>query len=220
MPMRFRSYLMGSVHLLLIALLVGQTQFANPRPQQEYTDRLGSRFFLRYGETLALADCDGDHRIDRAILDGTGCSKSIKVDLSRTKTAALLRFNTKTRDLGSLFATDLDGDGDDDLIWTDLVHPENAVIWLADGNGQFEPTECYDYAEQFVLNSLPAVGGTERDYQDLATASQRDPLPTPALSRRFASLSETKPLNLQPTQVWISNCAVLLPSDRSPPPLS
>jgi len=84
---------------------------------------------------LALADLDGDDLTDKAELGGTGLNKNIQLRLSRTGKSAVLTFDTTSLDRGSLLAQDVNDDGEVDLIWTDLVHPDAVIVWLNNGLG-------------------------------------------------------------------------------------
>jgi hypothetical protein len=137
------------------------------RPELPKQDRL-----LRYGQSLALADFDGDHRIDDATLRGTGRHKSIDIRLSQTKTHRVLYFDVQTDATGALFAGDVDDDGDNDLVWSDLLHPQDVIVWLDDGTGRFERAEPDRYAKAFVLTAEPVVQLAEIPHQDLAFSSQ------------------------------------------------
>lgn len=188
--MHRRALLLRHVTLTLIALLAAQVTCASawPRPSIAAAAATASPA-LRFGQTLALADFDGDDRIDKAALSGYGRSKSLEVRLSRLNTRALLRFDTRTSERGSIFASDVDHDGDNDLIWTDLLHPDDVVVWLDDGSGRFERV-CPDaYAEDFVLTEAPALGHSEIPHQDVALGSQRDPSSLPLAPRQADAIS-------------------------------
>src|SRR5262249_35071518 len=93
---------------------------------------------LGFGKSLALSDFDGDNLADRARLGGEGARKSIEIYLSRTGKLSVLQFETLSAAHGSLLAQDVNNDGDVDLIWTDLLHPDDVVIWINNGLGRFE----------------------------------------------------------------------------------
>ena len=136
--MQKRVALLKHVTLVLLALVVARAGCASALPHPTSQKPLVKATFLRFGQTLALADFDGDNRIDRATLSGTGRSKSLDIRLSHTTTHTLLHFDTLDSEHGSVFAGDIDNDGDNDLVWTDLIHPDDVVVWLADGTGRFE----------------------------------------------------------------------------------
>ena len=115
--MQKRAFLLKVVTLALITLLVAQVYAASALPRQENQEAPESGRFLQFGQSLALADFDGDHRLDEARLNGIGRSKSLEICLSQTKARTLLHFVTLSNERGSLFAKDIDNDGDNDLIW-------------------------------------------------------------------------------------------------------
>src|SRR5262245_64786005 len=115
---RFSKYVtLIQITILAIAAVCASALPAPSRREPPKPERL-----LRYGQFLALADFDGDHHVDDATLRGTGRHKSIDIRLSQTKTHRVLYFDAQTDATGSLFAGDVDNDGDDDLIWSDLLH--------------------------------------------------------------------------------------------------
>ncbi len=217
--MGFRPVHIRYVLILLIALLVGEARSFSDLPRG-YTENPRRLSLLRFGETLALADFDGDNRVDQAVLGGAGRYKSIEVHLSRTHARTLFQFATSTNDQGSLFSSDVDSDGDSDLIWTDLLHPEDVIVWLADGAGHFERSCSHQYAEEFVFGGLPAIGDIESSNQDLAIGPQRHQFPTPRPNRGFDYQLTATLLYSETRQVQISNCATLSPVDRGPPSLN
>src|SRR5262249_2680654 len=103
---------------------------------------------------LALADLDGDNLTDKAELGGTGLNKNIQLRLSRTGKFSVLTFDTASLDRGSLLAQDVNDDGEVDLIWTDLVHPDAVVIWLNTGLGRFERASATGYGDRFTIGSF------------------------------------------------------------------
>lgn len=176
--MRKRVVLPKHVTLVLLALVVARVCCASALPHPVSQGTLIQSTFLRFGQTLAVADFDGDNRIDRATLSGTGRSKSLDIRLSHTTTHTLLHFDTLASERGSLFAGDIDNDGDNDLVWTDLVHPNDVIVWLADGTGRFERV-CPDrFASAFVLTDGPAYDSPENPQLDSGAGPQRQPLPS------------------------------------------
>jgi len=188
--MQKRVVLLKHITLVLLAFVVARACCASAMPHPVGHETLVKGTFLRFEQTLALADFDGDHRIDRATLSGTGTRKSLDIRLSHTTTHTLLHFDTLASTRGSVFAGDIDNDGDNDLVWTDLVHPDDVVVWLADGAGRFERV-CPDrFASAFVLTDAPAYDGPENPRLDSSAGPQRQPSPSlPTASRRAHSSS-------------------------------
>src|SRR5205823_1152043 len=109
---------------------------------------------LRFGQILALADFDNDGKLDRARIASAGLHNSIEVRLGVSGRSSWLHFETANNAPGSLFSQDLDNDGDADLIWTDLLHVEAAVVWLGDGQGRFERVGADEFAADFMLGGF------------------------------------------------------------------
>src|SRR2546429_8324041 len=153
--MRKTSLLLRYPTLVLLTVLLASVYCASALPHRNYQTEPNRNTLLRFGQTLALADFDGDSRVDEATLGGIGRSKNIEIHLTQARASTFLHFDTQTNDRGSLFASDIDNDGDNDLIWSDLLHPNDVVIWLDDGSGRFERV-CPDaYAEEFVISDAP-----------------------------------------------------------------
>ena len=172
--------LMGLLRLRYIAfalliVMVAGVCCANALPRHNTQPTSDRTSFLHFGQSLALADFDGDNRIDIATLSGGGRNKDIEIHLSRAKARILLRFNTLTSELGSLFTSDVDNDGDNDLIWSDLLRADDVVIWLDDGTGRFDRVTPAERANMFVLSSGPTCGGLEIPREDSASSSQYNP---------------------------------------------
>src|SRR5947207_2918686 len=85
-----------------------------------------------------FSDFDGDHNVDIAELSTHGRVKRIHVTLG-TRLTKLLSFDSNDADRGLLFSSDLDRDGDLDLIWISRNNPQHFVTWLGDGHGDFKP---------------------------------------------------------------------------------
>lgn len=83
-----------------------------------------------------IADFDGDCRADKSELLSNGFEKKIQVDFGDRRSTQL-RFTAKVEDPGTLFAVDIDHDGDVDLVW--IASSERTdVVWINDGKGKFE----------------------------------------------------------------------------------
>ena len=83
-----------------------------------------------------IADFDGDCRADKSELLSNGFEKRIQLKFADLRSTQL-RFTAKVEDPGTLFAVDIDHDGDLDLVW--IASSERAdVVWINDGKGQFE----------------------------------------------------------------------------------
>lgn len=215
--MQKRAFLLRYATLILIIFLAARAYCVSASPGMEYREAPSSVTFLRFGQSMALADFDGDDRVDEARLGGFGRNKSIEIYLSHTKARALLHFDTQTSECGSLFTRDIDNDGDNDLIWTDLLHPDDVVIWLDDGTGRFESVCPAKYAAEFVLTDAPACGDSENPHQDLASSPPRDPFPSLSPEHKTYQLSWTTTFSGKRPHYPIVACCFQTPFDRGPP---
>src|SRR5262245_17433096 len=172
--MKKRGSIWRSITLPLLVLVASRGIVAGALPRQSDQDFTNS---ISLFQTLAIADFDGDNRLDKATLGGAGCNKSIEIRLSQTRARSVLHFDTRTSDHGSLFVQDVDHDGDNDLIWTDLIHPDDVVVWLDDGTGRFERVRSAQYSSDFVLTGAPGVDSQEIPQQDFAFSPWNDPSP-------------------------------------------
>src|SRR5262245_11071628 len=136
------------VPVLVLAALVGLASLAG-------APRSGlAELRIPRDTRLALADLDGDNFTDKAELGGTGLNKNIQLRLSRTGLSSVLTFDTPSLDRGSLLAQDVNDDGEVDLIWTDLVHPDSVVVWLNNGLGRFERARAAEYGDRFTIGNF------------------------------------------------------------------
>jgi hypothetical protein len=217
--MKGRSFLLKFATFAVIALLAARVYSATALAHHELSETPSQSTALRFGQSLALADFDGDDQVDRAMLTGTGRNKSLEIYLSHTNARAVLHFDTKTSERGSLYTRDIDSDGDNDLIWTDLLHPDDVVIWLDDGTGRFESVCPDKYAAEFVLTDSPTCSDSRNPHQDFALSPQRDPLPALSPARktyhfnRAVSFAEKRP------RLSIVAFPFHIPFDRGPPSL-
>jgi hypothetical protein len=211
--MSTRSYIIKTALLLLVltacAALAPQREAAVPCDYER----------LRFGQSLALSDFDGDNVVDRARLSGAGLLKSIEIYLSHTNKLSFIQFNTNTTTTGSLFAEDVDDDGDTDLIWTDLLHPDDVIIWLSNGAGRFERICPHEYEHQFVIgnNTIAALDDQTRD--DLAGTDQSS-RPDLALNQGYCCYIQTSSISDQRSCRPIPSGAKGRPCERGPPSLS
>ena len=217
--MRKRAFLLKSVTLALMLLLAARAYSSSVLPHQEYREGPNKGTFLRFEQALALADFDGDGRLDKATLAGTGRSKSLEIRLSHTKTSTLLRFDTLTSERGAVFSEDVDNDGDNDLVWTDLIHPDDVIVWLDDGAGRFERV-CPDrYAREFVLTDAPAVDDPENPREDLAASPQRDSFASSSPAPRPSHPAGNKTYDSQWPHAPLADCCRRTCLERGPPSL-
>lgn len=169
-------------------------------------------------QSLAVSDVDGDQILDRATVTGTGANKSIRVCSSHNHCSSVLSFSSASPGPGSLLASDVDHDGDVDLVWTGLTNSAEVVVWLNDGLGGFERAPLGEVASEFVLGGR---GLGERSYTERQTAgatSHRQPLDAGLPAHRHALVIQDNHYG------GTSGCAKSLPSavldpERGPPAL-
>jgi hypothetical protein len=106
----------------------------------------------------AYADLDQDQKPDLAQFTTTGGLKSIRIAFGNAQTSHLY-FKAPTGDLGHLFVDDVDRDRDADLVWAPQYQLEKAVIWLGNGQGQFNLVE----SPKPFQTELSRLYGRERD---------------------------------------------------------
>ena len=99
-----------------------------------------------------LADLDGDYAPDSVKLRSDGVDKTIYIQFANLRTSRFC-FASGSVDSGRLVATDIDGDGNVDLIWVAGRDLKSAVVLLNNGKGDL--TQARDnspYTDQ--LNAL------------------------------------------------------------------
>jgi hypothetical protein len=216
--MRKSSLFSKYATLALLTFLVARVYCASALPRREYQVEPDRTTFLFFGQDLALADFDGDNRVDEAKLGGTGRNKNIEIRLAHSKATTLLRFDTLTSGPGSLFARDIDNDGDNDLIWSDLLHPDDVVIWLDDGSGRFERV-CPDayIADDFVISDAPGLDGSEIPHQDFAFSPRHDPSLDLSTAQEIYDSAPTAIFSSELHRVPVRAGILGTPLDRGPP---
>ena len=215
LSMRLRLCISGLVSLLL-ALTAYGASFSSPQRDGEPSP---SRPQSPVATSLVLSDLDGDGLVDQATLGMGDLQNSIELELSRTGELAVLQFSPKTGDSGALFARDLDSDSDTDLLWRGGLPPQEVIVWLNDGSGQFEclcPPEAGD--RQAAIGGAGVSVAPHRRSESVLSA-KRHPSPGPLLSYRWDFHAATNSRNPRREQVWTPACAQRPPTDRGPPPV-
>jgi hypothetical protein len=116
--------------------------------------------------TQVYANFDQDRLPDVARVSSNGDFKSIRVTFGNAQTSNLC-FKAPTATLGSLFAEDIDRDRDTDLIWVPHHQFGMAVIWLGNGQGQFE---LAGNPERYQTELARLYGGEKNSELGLDTA--------------------------------------------------
>jgi hypothetical protein len=185
-------------------------------PQTPSVELVTRQPTLRFGQSIALSDFDSDGLIDQARVDRIGAHQKVEIALSHATRPLVLCFDAPLGEQGSLVAEDVDSDGATDLVWTDLLHPSDVIVWLGDGTGEFERVSATAYGNRFTLGSTN-MGAPEQPSCESAINS--------STSRQFdQSLVHTSVIHLAtPILSMRGDLAAALsptlsqPSDRSPP---
>lgn len=173
-----------------------------------------------FGRSLAIADLDGDHQPDGAVLlqSGWSSSQNFRLQLHFTgHTNVEITFQSSNTTL-AVTAWDIDNDGDYDLIVEEAVTHKPLRVWINDGNGDFHEGRVQDFPSlapgtQEQLRS-PAV---QADCLALCLPPQRGsdvPLLATGLLARPPSRSS---LNAATVLSSIRLSALALNSSRAPP---
>ena len=134
-------------------------------PQQRHTEASEIVAPLRFGQSTALSDFDADGLVDEARLEGSSLRKSVAIRLSSNGKRSFLHFSAARPDYGSLLVEDVDNDGATDLVWTNLLHADDVIVWLGDGTGQFERTSAEAYRDRFTLGGSGVDAQASIDYE-------------------------------------------------------
>ena len=174
--MRTKGSLRGELALLLIvAIAAAATEIGRARDSRQNRPRFNSAPLpLRFpNPALAVTDFDGDRLPDRAELTSDGFHKNIHLTLS-SPWVTNLSFSTETLQPGSIYAEDIDHDGDYDLIWVSDQQPTQSALWLNNGIGEFArvaDTSAYitDIKRLIADESRGGLFASPADEQSLAT---------------------------------------------------
>ncbi len=197
--------------LLILSLYSGGTL-----PQQGNAEASGRVAPLRFGQSIVVSDFDQDGLVDEATLDGSSLQKSVGILLSGTGKRSFLHFNANRANYGSLFAQDVDNDGATDLVWTDLLHADDVIVWLGDGTGQFERASTIAYRDRFTLGNTTVYASEWSDHEPVIHAETNrrlDPSPVHKCGLRVA----IELPNLHVDGVATLSPALGQPAGRSPP---
>jgi len=174
---RLKGTQLGLGILLIFGFLVPPLIASQPADQPRQVLRV---------QTTTFPDVDGDQILDRATVTGTGADKSISVYISHDHSSSVLSFSSSSSGSGSLLASDVDQDGDVDLVWTDLVDPGEVVVWLNDGLGRFERAPSAQFAAAFVIGGNGLGENSPAERQNPAANSHRVSLYNGAIAHGHA----------------------------------
>jgi hypothetical protein len=171
----------------------------------------------RFGQSIALSDFDADGLLDEARVDGSSFQKSVGILLSRSGKQSFLHFNAIRRNVGSLFAQDIDKDGSTDLIWADPLHASDVVVWRGDGCGKFERIDSSQF-RGFALGNTEIVAPDDSN-QEIAINCETDRPLDQALSQKHLDRTSGELPSEYSDSLATSSPAIGQPSGRSPPPI-
>lgn len=101
---------------------------------------------IGYNPFTTAGDLDGDIRPDRLTLHANGYDKTITVSFGNARSSQV-SFTASTDAPGDLITTDIDLDGDVDLVWFVTAVRQSAVVLINNGGGNFnEATDNSPYA--------------------------------------------------------------------------
>jgi hypothetical protein len=110
---------------------------------------------------LAVADLNGDGKLDLAVVDGNSGVNILLGKGDGTFPQAAQSYATRSFVL-SLVVADLDGDGKPDLALFDAGGSDTATILLGTGDGGFQPTQ------RFATGPRPSSAAVEKLLDDLS----------------------------------------------------
>jgi hypothetical protein len=202
--------------LKAVFFLLALISCSNALPQQHYTSASKSLARLPFGQSIAFSDFDADGLIDEARMAGSGLHRRVEIVLSRSQKLLLLHIGSKRVNHGSLFAEDVDDDGATDLIWTDLLHADDVVVWMGDGAGQFATAPSRRYGAGFTLDDTELTAPGESNSEtaiDCETDRSLDQLSTLKCVERMAAELPNQRCN----RTAASSPVLGQPTDRGPP---
>ena len=199
-----------------VLLLVLAIYPASTLSQHKCLEVSENRSPLRFGQSIALSDFDADGLIDEARLDSSGSGKRVNIPLSRVGKLLVLTFETKPGELGSLIAQDIDNDGATDLVYTDLLHVEDVIVWLGDGAGQFERVSAKVYGDRFTLGYKNVDAPDGSAHEAAINSETNRPLDLSLVYKCACHVTAEVP-NVHVDRIADLSPALGHPSDRSPP---
>ncbi|HKD82920.1 MAG TPA: hypothetical protein VKH81_24735 [Candidatus Angelobacter sp.] len=146
--LHLRGFLVGAALLCLAPFLSAQDGLKGAVSQADFTTSLGN--------TLAVANLDGDNQADGAILLDSkrlGSYNSIKIELHFTnRPNSELTFESNGQPV-AVRAWDVDHDGDTDLVVEDVFTHKPVRVWINEGHGDFHEGSVQDYTSLAFIAS-------------------------------------------------------------------
>ena len=150
-----RSNLTKAIARFLIALFAFSC-VARAHPWKTRTHKRQSSTSNRGANPAGVYNLDKDRVADRVTLESNGFEKTIDIRFGSSRNQQF-RFSTVSNEDGRLVASDIDRDGDVDLIWLGTTERERAVVLLNQGEGDFaESSDNAPYSSE--LNDLFNLG--------------------------------------------------------------
>ena len=202
----------ASLFVVLALVAFGVTRF----PQTPHAELVSKQPTLRFGQSIALSDFDSDGLIDQARIDRFGAHQRVEIALSHATRPLVLCFDAPVGEQGSLVAEDVDSDGATDLVWTDLLHPADVIVWLGDGTGEFERVSARAYGDRFTLGTKN-IGVPEQSNRESAINSSSSRQFDQSLSHTSVIHVATHILSIRGNLAGALSPTLSQPADRSPP---
>ena len=162
-----KAPLRNIIVLTLVGLLLAPAIFA----VRIHAKGLPTRI-LRSTPRDVVSDFDGDRNPDESRLSSSGFEKTIDVRFGNLRRSQL-HFTSQVSDRGSLYAIDIDHDGDVDLVWVARSQQRNDVVWLNDGKGNFQAAKD-DSPYCAAIEAVSAANGSEDESSISGNASPRN----------------------------------------------
>lgn len=118
---------------------------------------------------------DTHHKANLVTLESNGFDKTISIKFGSLPNKEL-SFTTLSDDAGNLVATDIDRDGDVDLIWVGSADRNHAVVWINRGEGDFaEASDNTPYSseldELFNTSDVPGKHSVKKHRRNSSLVS-------------------------------------------------
>ncbi|HVN78130.1 MAG TPA: VCBS repeat-containing protein [Terriglobia bacterium] len=161
-----------SIEALFILSLVPAARALAPVSSQGYPDHVGVLSPQGFGREISIqADFDGDRQPD--LLTGRLVEGAYRIEIQLSSDSRLDTSCSLVSDRQSgmvVFALDVDGDNDLDLVVTDGFSLFPKAVWLGDGKGHFENGDPLSWLGSFAVGqattyranpygSIPAASG-------------------------------------------------------------
>lgn len=178
MKVRFLGigFFVASMLLVAAPVLLAQDGTQGAFAQADRAAFLGQRLNQLSGPTLAIADLDGDNKLDGAVVLKTGpflTPGSFQIDLHFTgRDNANIAFQSSESDI-TVVALDIDHDGDIDLVIEQPLTRKRLQLWINDGHGNFEEGRTEDFPSGMAPNRDGIESSEHLDTPAMSLPTQR-----------------------------------------------